>query len=77
MIKKYGTPDQFKVKLLDGTGNVLKNANVTFNINGVFYTRTTNEEGIAKLNINLQPGEYIISSIYNEACIANKITVTT
>ena len=77
LIKKYGTPDQFKVKLLDGTGNVLKNANVTFNINGVFYTRTTNEEGIAKLNINLQPGEYIISSMYNEACIANKITVTT
>lgn len=76
LTKKYGTPDQFKAKLVDGEGNPLANTNVTFNINGIFYNRTTDSEGIAKLNIRLMPGEYIITSTYNECNIANKITVT-
>ena len=33
------------------------------NINGVFYNRTTNENGTARLNINLPPGEYILTAI--------------
>ncbi len=74
--KKYGTPDQFKAKLVDGEGNPLANTNVTFNINGVFYNRTTDSDGIAKLNIRLMPGEYIITSSYNECYISNKITIT-
>ena len=49
---------------------------VTFNINGVFYTRTTNASGIAKLNINLMAGQYIITSSYNGLSIGNKVTVT-
>lgn len=76
LTKKYGTPDQFKVKLVDGEGNPLANTNVTFNINGVFYNRTTDSNGISKLNIRLMPGEYIITSSYNECYISNKITVT-
>ena len=75
LTKKYGTPDQFKAKLVDGEGNPLANTNVTFNINGVFYNRTTDSDGIAKLNIRLMPGEYIITSSYNECYISNKITV--
>ncbi|WP_296885544.1 hypothetical protein, partial [uncultured Methanobrevibacter sp.] len=59
-----------------GEGNPLANTNVTFNINGVFYNRTTDSDGIAKLNIRLMPGEYIITSSYNECYISNKITVT-
>ena len=76
LTKKYGTPDQFKAKLVDGEGNHLANTNITFNINGVFYNRTTDSDGIAKLNIRLMPGEYIITSSYNECYISNKITVT-
>ena len=45
------------------------------NINGVFYYRSTGSDGIAHLNINLMPGEYIITSSYNGANIANKITI--
>jgi predicted outer membrane repeat protein len=75
LTKKYGEAKAFEATLLDGTGKPLANEKVTFNINGVFYERTTNEAGIAKLNINLQPGKYTITSSYNGANIANKVTI--
>ena len=75
LTKKYGTKTPFEATLIDGKGKVQTNAKITFNINGVFYTRTTNENGIAKLNINLMPGEYIITSSYNGANIANKVKI--
>ena len=56
--------------------NALANATVKFNINGVFYNRTTNASGQAKLNINLMAGEYIITSSYERCNIANTIKVT-
>ena len=75
MTKKYGSPDQFVANLVDGQGKAFANQKIEFNINGVFYYRTTDSTGAAKLNINLMPGEYIITSSYNGSSIANKITV--
>ena len=66
----------FETKLVDGQGKPLANETVTFNINGVLYNRITDINGIAKLNINLQKGEYIITSSYNSLNIANTVTVT-
>ena len=63
VVKTYRNATQYYAKFLDSTGNDLKNTAVTFNINGVFYTRTTNESGIAKLNLNLQQGKYILTAI--------------
>ena len=63
VVKIYRNATQYYAKFLDSTGNDLKNTAVTFNINGVFYTRTTNESGIAKLNLNLQQGKYILTAI--------------
>ena len=62
LVKYYKNDSQFFVTLLDGQGNPVANTNVTMNINGVFYTRTTNENGTARLNINLSPGEYILTA---------------
>ena len=76
LTKKFGTPNPFVVTLVDGQGKAYAGQNVTFNINGVFYQRTTDDSGSAKLNINLMAGEYIITSSYNGANIANKVTVT-
>ncbi|MBE6505699.1 MAG: adhesin [Methanobrevibacter millerae] len=76
LTKKYGTADQFTVNVVDGQGNPLANATVIFNINGVFYYRVSNATGTAKLNINLMPGQYIITSSFNGENIANKVTVT-
>ena len=75
MVKYYRNGTQYTIKVLDGQGNPLSNVNITFNINGVFYTRTTNESGIAKLNINLNPGDYIITADYNGEHVSNYIMI--
>ena len=77
LTKKYGDLTPFIANLVDGQGLPLANATVKFNINGRMYERNTNGTGQAKLNINLIAGEYIITSSYNGANIANKITITT
>ena len=77
VVKIYRNSTQYYAKFLDNDGELLKNAPVTFNINGVFYTRTTNENGMAKLNINLNQGEYILTAINSRTTEmkSNKITV--
>ncbi len=77
IIKFYKNGTQYYATFVDGQGNVLVNKTVKFNINGVFYNRTTNASGVAKLNINLNSGKYIITAynpINNEA-IASNVTV--
>lgn len=57
LIKKYGDKDQFEVALYDGD-NPLVGKNVVIHVNNVDYPRITDNDGIARLNINLRPGEY-------------------
>ncbi|WP_407420902.1 Ig-like domain repeat protein [Methanobrevibacter sp.] len=76
LVKYYRNASQYTVKVLDDEGNAVgAGVEVTFNINGVFYTRTTNASGIAKLNINLEPGKYIITAIYGDYMTSNTIEV--
>ena len=73
---KYRDGTKFELKLLDGKGNPFAAQKITFNINGVFYERITDSNGIARLNLNLQAGQYIITSMYeNGAALANKVTI--
>ena len=78
LIKIYKNESQFNVQALTTNGTPLANKNLTFNINGVFYNRTTDSEGNAKLNINLNPGTYIITTQNpnDKSKISNTITVT-
>lgn len=64
LVKMFRNGTQFYATFLKGNGSYLTNTNVTFNVNGVFYTRKTNDSGVAKLNINLLPGNYILTA-YN------------
>lgn len=64
LVKMFRNDTQFYATFLKGNGSYLVNTNVTFNVNGVFYTRKTNNSGVAKLNINLIPGNYILT-VYN------------
>jgi len=75
IVKYFKNDTQYSVRALDEQGNPLAKQNVTFNINGVFYTKTTNDEGIATLNINLNPGTYIITAMYKDCFVSNNITV--
>ena len=75
LVMNYGDGSQFKAYLVNGQGNPYPGQTVQFNINGVFYNRVTNSNGIASLNINLQRGTYIITSSHNGLSISNHIYV--
>ncbi|WP_365906965.1 carboxypeptidase regulatory-like domain-containing protein [uncultured Methanobrevibacter sp.] len=76
LIKYYRNESQFYATFLDKQGKPLTNTSVQFNINGVFYTRQTNENGTAKLNINLNPGTFIITSFHPDGLeVGNEIIV--
>ena len=64
LVKMWMNGTQFYASFLGKGATPLANTNVTFNINGVFYTHQTNESSIARLNINLDPNTYILTA-YN------------
>ena len=73
--KYYRNDSQYYCKVLDSQGNPLENTTISMNINGVFYSRNTNASGIARLNINLASGTYIITTYFNNLAISNVILV--
>ncbi len=75
LTKYYRNATPYSIKVLDAVGNALANVDVEFNINGVFYTRATDSSGYSNLNINLLPGEYIITAMYNGLASSNNIKV--
>lgn len=78
VVKFFRNGTQYCAKFLDGCGSPLVNASVTFNINGVLYKKQTDDNGMARLNINLFPGEYILTAIHlNGEEKANIIKVLT
>ena len=75
LVMTYGDGSSYEVEVVDSQGNPLADETVTFNINGVFYNRTTDAGGIARLNINLNPGDYIVTAYHGDAAISNTVTV--
>ncbi|WP_409200530.1 right-handed parallel beta-helix repeat-containing protein [Methanobrevibacter sp. DSM 116169] len=75
LTKKFGTNDTYDIHVLDGQGKPVNNVNVTININGVMYERTTGSDGIVKLNINLDPNTYIATIMYKGYETSNIVTV--
>ena len=76
LVKYYKNGTEFYAKFVKGNGEALANRNVTFNINGVFYTRETDSNGIAKLNINLRPGNYILTATDSETGLDTGFDIT-
>ena len=75
LTKYYMNASSFQATIYDKNGSLAVGKNVTFNINGVFYTRTADENGVVSLAINLRPGEYIITTIYEGLDIGNNVVV--
>lgn len=73
--KYYRNDSVYSVRVLDDVGNPLSGVDVLFNINGVFYTRTSNESGYANLNLRLPPDKYIATAEYKTFKVSNVITV--
>ncbi|MBR0271294.1 MAG: Ig-like domain repeat protein [Methanobrevibacter sp.] len=75
LTKYYRNDSVYSIRVLDDRGNPVAGENVTFNINGVFYTRQSNESGYANLNIRLGPGEYIVTAEYKTFKHSNTVNV--
>ncbi len=71
----YHDGSRFTATLTDAEDKALPNTNVTFNINSVDYIRTTNNDGVAGLNINLNPGDYKISTKVADVNIVKNIHI--
>jgi uncharacterized protein YdeI (BOF family) len=75
LTKYYLNASKFQATIYDKNGFLAVGKNVTFNINGVFYTKTTDSNGVVSLAINLRPGEYIITTMYEGLAVGNNIVV--
>ena len=75
LTKYYLNTSKFQATIYDKNGSLAVGKNVTFNINGVFYTKTTDSNGVVSLAINLRPGEYIITTMYEGLDVGNNIVV--
>ena len=73
----YGAGKSYTVRVFDDHGNVLRNAKVTFKVNGRTYYRYSNSNGYASLKIGLAPKTYTITAEYKGFKVSNKITVKT
>ena len=76
LTKYYRNSSQFVVRIHSADGGYVgAGEEVSFNINGVIYTRLTNATGHAKLNINLHQGNYTITTYYKDCGRGNTIEV--
>ncbi|WP_405303420.1 hypothetical protein [Methanobrevibacter sp.] len=71
----YGDTGEFKVKILNSNGKASANKNVTLKVNGETYIKKTDTNGQISLPIDLDVGQYTITTTYNHLQVNNKITV--
>lgn len=76
VIYRHNTLGQFKIKLKDARGYLLKNKKVTFTINKKKYTKVTDKNGIATLDIKLKKGTYKLKVYSGKTSIYNKVSKT-
>ena len=73
--------EYYQVKLTDKNKNPLSGKTVTFNVNNLNLTAKTNSNGIAKVKVNTDPGNYTITykstsdKYYKSASGSSKLTV--
>ncbi|MDO5861177.1 C1 family peptidase, partial [Methanobrevibacter sp.] len=72
---EYGAQSYFSVKVVTSDGHAVSGTSVGLSINGKNVNVTTDDEGIAKLEINEAPGIYTLTTVYNNQSYENKVTV--
>ena len=63
MTRGYDSGVDYQVTVVDGNGNPMAKKQVTFIINGNKYNATTDDKGIAVLNIKLAIGTYAVTTV--------------
>ena len=76
LVKKFGEKEQLEIALFDAD-TPLAGKDIIININGRDYTRVTDDGGVARLNINLQPGYYPVFVTFNGDAVYNRNTAHT
>ena len=71
---QYNSTKYLQAKFLDENGEKLTDTQVEFRINNKTYNKTTDENGIATLDENLEPGNYTVTIVNPVG--QNKINVT-
>ena len=66
---------KFNVKVLDANGKASANKTVLITINKKTYSKVSNKNGIATLNIELKAGNYTVTTKYNGLTNKNKLTI--
>ena len=62
-VKRYDDKSKFYISLIDTAGKPVANANIAMKINGASYSRPTDKNGKASLNINLKLGQYVLTAV--------------
>ena len=81
LTKTEGSADQYIVTAMDENGNAIVNRTISISINGITQNATTDEKGIAKFNIELVAGTYVVTAsfagdkVYGQKSIENSIVV--
>ena len=73
---KYKDGSKYAVKVVDNHGNPLAGQRVKITVSKKSYYKTTDNNGMAYLNINLKPGKYSIVSEFGEHKVTSKITIS-
>lgn len=74
--KYYKNSAAYYSTFYDKKGKLLKETAVKFKLNSKTYSVKTNTKGVAKLNIDLKPGKYSISSINSKTSETIRKTIT-
>ncbi|WP_296791369.1 Ig-like domain-containing protein [uncultured Methanobrevibacter sp.] len=74
-VVKSSKKTNFKIKILNSKGKIIKNAKVKVKVTKKTYALKTNKKGIATLNIKLKKGTYKVISSYKKLQVTNKIKV--
>ena len=63
----FNKGDSYNATLTYDDGTPAWNQSIVFDVNGVKYTKVTNNSGFAGLNINLDQGTYVISASFTDS----------
>ena len=73
--KYYKGSEKLQIITKDSEGNAIIGQNIQIKLNGKNYTATTNNEGIASIELDLNIGKYSATIIFNDKKINASITI--